>query len=409
MNKNLRKIKRGLKYNIFKYTFYFYKYKILEFFLKKKNKIKILFPLYSVSIWKTESLYKKMLVDNDIEPLLLVCNWKKEEFEELKDYLKEKKYNYILNTDNLNIEKEIKPDIILYSCPYMEILGNNINIRNLKTTLTCYIPYYYNIDSNYESGYNQPFHNFLWRYYVPTDIHLEHSKKFSKMRGKNVRVLQYLQFEKFFEMSKKYENKIKKKKILIWAPHHILDDSNIYKTLTFEKYSDFMIEMSEKYKDDLKIIFKPHPILYYNLIKKWGKERTEKYYNLWKNSTIRGIHLKNYEELFFFSDGMIHNCGSFTIEYLYLKKPVCRITNDIEKWKEEFNEIGLEALQCHQIAKNKQDIENFIQDLLKNKDDKKIEKEKFYENYLKIDQKDLPSDKIIREIKKEFNIKDTNI
>lgn len=404
MNKNLKKLKRSLKYNIFKYKLYFYRYKILENFIKKKNKIKILFPIYSVSIWKTESLYKKMLLEENIEPVLLICNWKKEEFEELKSYLEKKEYNYILNNNSLNIEKEIKPDIILYSCPYMEILGDNINIRNFKKTLTCYIPYYYNIDNDYNNGYNQPFHNFLWRYYVPTHIHLEHSKKFSKLKGKNVKILQYLQFEKFFELEKKYKKEVKKKKILIWAPHHILDENNIFKALAFEKYSEFMIKMSEKYKEELKIIFKPHPILYYNLLKKWGKEKTDKYYEIWKNSKYRGLHLKEYEELFFISDGMIHNCGSFTIEYLYLKKPVCRITSNIEDWKGEFNEIGLEALKCHQIAKNEKDIEEFIRSLLREEDSKKFEKEEFYKKYLKIEENDLPSDNLIKELKKEFDI-----
>jgi CDP-glycerol glycerophosphotransferase (TagB/SpsB family) len=70
-----------------------------------------------------------------------------------------------------------------------------------------------------------------------------------------------------------------------------------------------------------------------------------------------------YLDLFFTSDAMIHDSGSFLIEYLYTKKPVMFLRSD-NSIEERFNEVGKMALSKIYQGKNKEDLESFVQEVI---------------------------------------------
>lgn len=84
-----------------------------------------------------------------------------------------------------------------------------------------------------------------------------------------------------------------------------------------------MVTFAQKYKDKVQIVFKPHPMLYRTLCEhsEWGKERTDAYYSMWNNMSNTQLEEGDYTELFMQSDAMIHDCGSFILEYLAVDKP----------------------------------------------------------------------------------------
>jgi hypothetical protein len=61
---------------------------------------------------------------------------------------------------------------------------------------------------------------------------------------------------------------------------------------------------------------------------------------------------------------MIHDCGSFLAEYLYLKKPVLYLVSD--KTMEGLNDFGRSALKCCYIGKREADIECFLDNIISN-------------------------------------------
>lgn len=386
--------------------------KELENQLRKKTKLKVAFFVLSDSVWKMDNLYLEMEKDKYFEPIIIICPWvnlgkEKMEYEmnKTEKFFKEKDYNYLKaikeNGEYLDIEQEIKPDIIFYTNPYKGLIDDRYYITNMKRSLCCYIPYYFDCTSLYVMCCDLLFHNLLWKFFVPTEKHLKYLRKHSRVRGENAIVQRYGILEEFHSFRYGIE-KSKSKKWIIWAPHHTISKYNAgLEWSTFEKYYSFMLKISEKYKNEVKMIFKPHPMLYSRLVEIWGKEKVDSYYNQWSVVSYRGIELGDYTELFYKSDALIHDSGSFTIEYLYFRKPVCRLINkkNFEKMLTPFDK---EAWNCHELAYSEEDISDFIENVINNQDKKVHEKIEFYKKYLEINENNKPSKNIIGEIKKYF-------
>lgn len=67
-----------------------------------------------------------------------------------------------------------------------------------------------------------------------------------------------------------------------------------------------------------------------------------------------------YRALFQQSDAMIHDSGSFILEYLLMDRPcmyLCR-----EKAFFQFNDMNKDALKCYKLGMSEVDIERFIQE-----------------------------------------------
>jgi hypothetical protein len=151
-------------------------------------------------------------------------------------------------------------------------------------------------------------------------------------------------------------------KKIIWAPHHTIDDDKSFLSFSaFLIYADYMLELAAKYKSAVQWAFKPHPILKPKLYEhpQWGKKRTDAYYNRWNEIANGQLEEGSYHDLFLTSDAMIHDSGSFLIEYLYLNKPVCRTDRD-DSITDRLNKFGVMAYNMHYHARSEKEIEEFL-------------------------------------------------
>ena len=345
--------------------------------IRKKERIKVVFFLIHESVWKYEELYKLMEKDNRFDPIVVVCPYitfgeetMLREMRQTFNAFINRNYNVIktLNEETgkwINVNKEIQPDIIFFTNPW-KITRSDYLLQNYKDTLTCYVPYGFKNSYLYEAHFNKEMQNFVWKFFLETDIHKKLSQQYSRNKSVNTLVTGYPGMDKFLQ--KDYQSvdvwKIKDKKIkrIIWAPHHTIPGMGA--TLdysTFLKYYDFMFEIAVKYQDTVQIAFKPHPVLRAKLSKEevWGKEKTDKYYQKWAGLSNGQLHEGEYIDLFLTSDGMIHDSSSFVIEYLYTNKPVMFLAQD-ELIADRFNEIGKMALSNLYLGKSQEDIEKFI-------------------------------------------------
>ena len=156
-----------------------------------------------------------------------------------------------------------------------------------------------------------------------------------------------------------------------------------------------MLDIASKYRKNVLLIFKPHPLLKAKLYKLWGKEKTDIYFLLWKEGENTSISEGEYVDLFLTSDAMIHDSGSFVTEYLFVNKPVMRTINDLPLDK-QFNDFALSCLDNYYKAYNKQDIDNFIQNVINGIDPLKEKRTKFVNEVLM--PKGSPSQNIIDDI-----------
>ena len=379
--------------------------------LKDKSPIRCLFFVVFHQVWKCDQLYKIMERNPRFEPLIIVCprmNYGREamlrtqndcfSFFLKKGYRVIKAYNEI--TDKYIYIKDMNPDVIFYTNPYHGLIDERYYIANFLDTLTIYIPYMFDNNNDVKSFHDQLLHNLVWRFYTESEIHVNYSKKNSRNHGRNVVNTGYPGIESYINSlyipsEKDWKIKNKKFKRIIWAPHHTISPVGNVNYSCFLRYAGFMLEMADKYSDRVQFVFKPHPLLRDRLYLLWGKNITDKYYQQWESRQNCNLNDGFYEDLFMTSDAMIHDSGSFVIEYLYVNKPVMRTLNGIPV-ESMFNSFAMKCLDQYYMAQTENDIEQFVKNVINDVDPLKEQRTKFVNEVLM--PKGSPSQNIIDDI-----------
>jgi len=369
--------------------------------VKAKTKIKVAFFVIHSSVWKYDILYKLFDDNERFEPIIVICPYitngqaimlKEMElsynFFENKNYKIKKTYNEA--TDEwLDVKAIIQPDIVFFTNPH-NLTRKEYYITNWQDTLTCYVPYGFKVSHLYKFHFDLLFQNLLWKFFLETDTHQTLSIKISRNQGRNTLVTGYPGMDTF--LVKDYVPndvwKIKNKNIkrIIWAPHHTISGKGVgLDYSTFLDYCWFMLELASRYKDKIQISFKPHPILRSKLNESdvWGKIKTDQYYETWKNLENGQLDESDYMDLFMTSDAMIHDSGSFLVEYLYTGKPVMFLVND-DNITDRFNEIGKKAFDHLYLGKGISEINEFIEGTVINEIDiKEANRISFFKSLIK--------------------------
>jgi len=390
-----------------------FKTPLKEFNLKHSHKvINVAFFLLRDNEWKNDVLYRDMEKDPHFNPFIVIVPDMVMRPEELRyeqinrsvRTFEEKGYKVYKSYDNesgkwLNAHK-LNIDIIFMNNQY-EHTHRKYSYR-LYNSLMCFINYGFT-SVPYDWSCASDVHRSAWRYFVDSEMNLKQIAQF--MPTKNCVVTGYPQADILSEYQptgKDWKLKDSKLKRIIWAPHHSINPG--FHLSTFLLYSDFMLQLAEKYKDQIQWVFKPHPELLKTLYKHpdWGKEKADAYYEKWQMLENASYINSEYIDLFLTSDALIHDCGSFIIEYLYTKKPVLYLANcDRES---QSNEVGKWAYNCHYHAVTEIEIENFVKNVvLEGKDSMKSERAEFYNKVLLPPNGMSVSQNIIYEIKKSLN------
>ena len=372
MYKFLKKIETSLKLRFYR------KFKIpyLEKKIRKKNIINIVFVVWSLGAWKSESLYKKMLNHPKFNPILIIGKKtdEKENFTILKQYCLKKRYNFrIVNNLAQSFWKDYHPDIIFYQKPYGGEFLNNLR------SLFCYVSYAFH-NSIEDWSFKTPLIYCCWQvYYENKDL----CKYYSDRLGRGVwngYATGIPPMDDLLITKKDLKDPWKKnnqKKRIIYAPHHSINPDNWWQTSTFLETGELMLQLAEKYSDKIQWAFKPHPLLRGKLEKIWGEERTNEYYKKWEESEWSQFEDGEYLSLFKYSDAMIHDCGSFIEEYISTGKPVMYLIRNTDA-RYPWNKTFLEAFDLHYKTCKKNEIEQFILNIINGIDPKKETREKFF-------------------------------
>ena len=170
---------------------------------------------------------------------------------------------------------------------------------------------------------------------------------------------------------------------IIWAPHHSILKDDTLDYSNFLNIAEDMLNIASKYKDYIQIAFKPHPHLKRKLYKMqgWGIEKTNQYYLKWNELPNTILVEGDYIDLFMTSDAMIHDCSSFSVEYLYVNKPVLYLTkNNHLDFLCNFGEM---AFNMHYKGSTVGDVEKFLKNVvLDGCDSMKMQRNMFMIKYL---------------------------
>lgn len=359
------------------------------FRLRHKKSIRVLFVLTDLSLWKTELLYQKMSEHPRFTPILGITPTQvdpEESREMLRNYCKERKYEYQDIYTKASLTAQTGADIIVYPQPYSSNYYPRHYYTNNPSALVVHFPY--GVHSIMEEWtLNMPFYLHIWQHYFENESIVKEFAPKMKNHGKNLFVTGTPFMDKMMKIPDADPWKdLSGRKRVIYAPHHTIGSDSIrdlegINYSTFIQNGEFMLEIAEKYEDSVYFAFKPHPYLKRKLYTVWGEQKTDNYYKKWADLENAQIETGDYIGLFHYSDAMIHDCSSFTIEYLYSHNPVLYLDKGGNK-TDNLTEMARKAYSLHYHAQNHDDIERFIIDVINGRDAMKGQRETYFAQYL---------------------------
>jgi len=368
--------------------------------LKDKEVINVVFFPMNIAMWKYQHLYDLLREDKRFRLYVFLAPSTTFSFEArcsdlqgMRAYFNEHSVPFVdyeleKGKEPIDVFSVVEPDVLFYVQPYQKSIDECYCFLRFKNRLLCHVPYAFLTRGQKYYSNNTIFNNIAWKLYYPT----EHSKSLAQINaynhGRNVKVVGYPSADDYVLPAKADPWKVKDKSLkrIIWAPHFtIVNDLGFAQVSNFLNMSEFMRQLAFDYSDKIAIAFKPHPRLYSELVKHpvWGEKRTKEYYDFWENGSTTQLETGDFVDLFKESDALIHDSGSFTIDYLYFNKPILYDNPDIETAKKTANETGKKAYDVHYRVTCNEDVKHFIDDVvLAGHDTMKAQREEFFQHYL---------------------------
>lgn len=350
--------------------------------------INFVFVLYDLATWKSEDLYLAMLRHPRFNPILAVTRNRNliGHEKDVINYLLQKGYPYIYLDENRRIVDQIDADLLMYQRPYLEFSPLHYWKKNRKGILV-------------RMGYG--FHSLLepwlllsdisvnaWQDYYENEICVEDCLKASKNKRFNLVATGIPIMDRLALPKSSYANPWKNKdtrKRIIWAPHHSIGNVHLDGIAygTFLEIADDMLKLAKDFSNKVYWTFKPHPVLRNSLLKAgWSEDDIDNYYNQWNGLDFSQFEEGEYMGLFKHSDAMIHDCSSFTMEYLCTENPVLYVVRPEHQF-ENTNRMTRQSFEKHYHATAISDIRQFIENVITGVDPRKEERIDFVNNYLR--------------------------
>ena len=351
------------------------------FFIRRKKTIRFGFLIQELSQWKTELLYQAMFTHPRFDPLLCICPnaWYPGAEKALVEYCRCQGYKYEMLDPTKTFRKQVKLDMVTPQKPYRSEIPIALQADSNPGMPYVVIPYYLSTIT-VPWIVNQRLSILCWRQFVDNESCKSAWSKMHSLGGSTYRVTGLPVMDELLTPKDRLQDAwpiSDGRRRIIYAPHHTIADMH-WKGIgysTFLDYSEFMLEMRDKYQDRVFFVFKPHPSLRYRLLEYWGEEKTDDYFARWEKEGCSHIETGKYLSLFKYSDAMIHDCASFTVEYMYMDKPVMYLLRD-EHHDDNMIPYAKEAFNLHYKGRTKKDIESFILDVINDVDplkEKRIE------------------------------------
>ena len=358
----------------------------------KKERIKVVFFVINLGMWKNDKLFRMFLDSGRFDPYIVTFPQRNDDpdtlrktQEELRWHFEAKGFPFIEGYDFTKNEYfdlvGFAPDILFYVQPY-GVGGEEFSVdKFMRHSLFAYIPYGIPLN-DIPKLYNQLYKNICWRLFYPTEYSRSREKARLYTRRDNIAVCGFPFADYLAEASSTHDWKDPdaRFKRIIWAPHHSVLKSDVLDYSTFLEIADGMLELAERYSSKVQFAFKPHPLLKEKLCRPevWGRRRTEEYYARWAAMPNTSFTDGEYYDLFMTSDALIHDCCSFMTEYLYTGKPLMFITHNKEKIAGSVNDFGKECLKRHYFGSGIEDIETFIDSVVIGGNDTMLGNRKFF-------------------------------
>ena len=373
------------------------KIEILKKFARGE-KLKIALMAERPGMWCFDYLYKMLMNDPRFEVVVVVMPEPFYGTLQMKKYLKEtneemlsKGYEPTLGYNEetnkiIDFRNEVNPDIVFYSDFWKPHYYNEFYISKFLDRLTFLVEYGYSVMQD-EKTCAFELNNLVDLYFRPTEMHKTMAEQLMNNKGRNVIVTGSPKLDERFDKDYKpldiWKPQKTRKKRIIWAPHHADNmPADMYLNDAFWYIYDFMLDIAQQFKESVQFVFRPHPIMYYRMRRKWGQYITDHYFKQWERLENGQVFMGNFIDLFMTSDAMIMDCCSFRAEYTAFDKPLFYTVTETSR--AVLNDFGEELHKhfCVPETDLKTGIVEFIQNVVISGNDYKAEeRHKFVEQY----------------------------
>lgn len=334
--------------------------------------IRIAFIVQMAEIWDKEiDVYEELTSRENIETVLLVVppyNFSKSQIGLSYDnnYFIEKFPNAIkaVNPDGSVIDiKKMNLNYVFYQRPYDHYLPQKLRSSEVvKYCRCCYIPYGFSGADTFNGGNTNDgfFRNMTFIFQDSDYMKSVHQNKFNNRifwKYQHNVSLGYPSLVHFFDLEKR-----SKIKTIMWTPRWNYD--NRIGGSHFFEYKDAFLEI-KKQNPNVKLIFRPHPLMFDEFVKKnlMEQEEVEDYKSTLAQLDIVYDHDSLIIEAFNDSDLLITDFSSIIINYFLTGKPIiyCKAQYDLNP---EYSKIA----SCMYIAENEDQLKKYCQMLLNGND-----------------------------------------
>lgn len=363
----------------------------------KERPLRVAFQVAQLSKWKSEKLLRLMLQDTRFRPMIWAVPVGgvmhiKDPQAHARDIARttaafESRGITVRSYASLDaFPAEEKPDLIFIHEAYNYIFKTE-SYRGLTNELLCYVPYAFR-NSNNAEAFDGIGNNCAVFDFIENEAFRDYICRHASHRGRNCVVTGTPLADMFMDEAcyreSGWKDCGKPMKKVIWAPHWtITPETCWFVSGTFLKNAEAMLELAEEHCHDIQFAFKPHPHLHRILcsLPEWGKEKADDFYRRWQEMPNTQLEEGPYIDLFMQSDAIIHDSGSFILEYLFADKPGMFLREN--GGYGDYNDITIDCLRAYRYGLTKADIEDFLQrSVLGTEDSKKDIRRELRERYV---------------------------
>lgn len=356
--------------------------------LESKAVLNVVFEVYHIGMWKNDALLERMMEHPRFNPVVWIVPhydyWDNEaNMENARKHFEAKGATVAMYRDYPNLETldaKWPIDLLFLVEPYHFNLWDK-HKRGLMNYPFAFVSYCFR-NSVLPVLYNQTLQNVALLNFCENAYIRQLAAGMMDNHGENMCATGYSFGDCL--MASGVSSRTSARKCIIWAPHWaVYTNGNFIKNGTFLETAETMLALARKFETEVDFVFKPHPSLFGILAEapEWGPERAKAYWQAWRELPNGRIEEGDYLDLFRKSDALIHDCGSFTFEYLYMDKP-CMFLMVEEKYP-AYNEMAEAALACYHQGRSEEEIESFIRTaVLGGQDTKAGLRRAFREKYL---------------------------
>jgi len=411
--------RKNLKYFNAIQNSYQEKAEIIKKVYENTGKIKVAHLVILNASFPTRPIFEEMLKDSAFDPYIIVVpdvqrsiQYRNVSLQNTYDELANQYGERVLYgydpLENTYLELGEEYQLVCFNNPYRKMAHKYHHIAYFtdKNVLTLYVNYGFAAVKYGRAIMDTNFYNLCWKVCIDSPINLRDLKKHHVIKGRNAFVTSYLKMDRY-ALAPLHHNR---RKTIIISPHHTVLGWDTLDISNFLAYSDFFLELPKRYPD-IDFVFRPHPLLFNNLLegKRWTQKRIDNYLSsIEQIPNIRYDCSGDYFEVFANSDGMIHDCSSFIGEYLFTEKPCCYMLKSKKEIKEVMNPMGVACMNNYYKAFSKEDILRFIDDvIIGGIDPLKERREKFSREELKFNYPHA-AESVINMIKDTLDIETTD-